>query len=40
MKYKSTFEEFNLKVRVYKHVKEILKVTKYYFSLVIVCPEE
>lgn len=40
MEYKTTLEQFNLKVRLYKHVKEILKVTKYYFSLAIICPEE
>lgn len=39
-RYKSTFEEFNLQVRLFNDVKDIFKITKFYFSLVIVCPEE
>lgn len=39
-RYGSVLEDFDLKIRCFQSPRDILKVTKYYFSLLIVCPEE
>lgn len=39
-RFRSTFEDFDLLCREYSDLYEILKITKYYFSLMIICPED
>jgi hypothetical protein len=34
------FEDFGLKVRCYDSISELIRTTRLYFSVMVVCPEE
>jgi hypothetical protein len=40
LRYAPVFEAFSLKVRAYGTIAELIKTTRLYFSVMVVCPEE